>query len=186
MLRPMAPETDDIDLMLSYRSGDAKAFETLYGRYRGGLYRYLLRQCGDPEIASDLFQEVWSRVVKARNSYRPTARFNTWLFRIAHNCYVDHYRREQRRPTAGEPGCADWADDPSERPEAQTQDLERAERLLAALDKLPAEQREAFLLREEAGLSLGEIGQATGVGRETAKSRLRYAVQRLRDALTER
>lgn len=182
----MTSETDDTELMLRYQSGEAGAFEALYGRYKGSLYRYLLRQCRNAETAADLFQEVWSRVIKARASYRPTARFNTYLFRIAHNCYVDHYRREQHRPIGTvDVDSIDYAGDPAGGPEARAQDLQRAGRLLAALDKLPAEQREAFLLREEAGLSLEEIGEATGVGRETAKSRLRYAVQRLRKTLVE-
>ncbi|MGH8495442.1 MAG: RNA polymerase sigma factor [Gammaproteobacteria bacterium] len=182
----MASEIDDTGLMLRYQAGDAGAFEALYGRYKGSLYRYLLRQCRDAEAASDLFQEVWGRVVRARDRYRPTAQFNTYLFRIAHNCCVDHYRREQRRP--GGPVDIDASEcmaDPEAGPEAMARNYERAGRLLAALGELPAEQREAFLLREETGMSLEEIGEATGVGRETAKSRLRYAVQRLRRALTE-
>ncbi|HUO83454.1 MAG TPA: RNA polymerase sigma factor [Gammaproteobacteria bacterium] len=182
----MTAAPDDKELMLRYRAGDVGAFEVLYGRYKGPLYRFMLRQCRDPEIAADLFQEVWSRVIGARERYVPTARFNTWLFHIAHNCFIDHYRGRRRRPleAAGD-GALDCAEDPSAGPEARAAVLERADRLRAALCDLPVEQREAFLLREELGMSLQEIGAATGTGRETAKSRLRYAVERLRRALSE-
>lgn len=186
MLPRMTGAPDDKELMLRYRAGDVSAFDTLYGRYKGPLYRFMMRQCRDPEIAADLFQEVWTRVIGARGRYVPSARFNTWLFRIAHNCFIDHYRGHRRRPVeAAGDSVLDWADDPLAGPEARAAGIERADRLRAALGALPVEQREAFLLREEAGMSLQEIGEATGTGRETAKSRLRYAVERLRRALDE-
>src|SRR6185295_20094478 len=96
-LRPMpAPaivaETRDEDLMLAYAAGDAAAFDALYARHKGGLYRYVLRQCTHAGVAEELFQDVWMNVLRARASYVPSARFATWLYRIAHNRLIDHWR----------------------------------------------------------------------------------------------
>src|SRR5437764_7756333 len=82
----------DEDLMLAYAAGDAAAFDALYTRHKGGVYRYMLRHCGERAIADELFQEVWMNVIRARDSYAPTALFTTWLYRIAHNRIVDHWR----------------------------------------------------------------------------------------------
>ena len=172
--------------MLAYRDGDAGAFETLYGRWRGRLYRYLAHQA--PDRADDLFQEVWLRVVRARGGYEAMARFSTWLFRIAHNRLMDHYRSRSRETVLR---YEDPEDDPvqdvpapaSDEPPSMLARKELAGTLLEALASLPEPQREAFLLVEEGGMSLEEVAKATGVGRETAKSRLRYAHGRLRQAL---
>ena len=187
MLRKMLDQLEDDALMLRYGGdGDMAAFEVLYARYKGPLYRYLLRQCGDPDAAQDLYQEVWSRVIQAREKYRPSGRFPAWLFQLAHNCLADRGRRAQRRP-----GDSRWEnlEDRQVASEARGPDDERAlqesaARLRVALDELPPEQRDAFLLHQESGLTLEEIGRVAGVGRETIKSRLRYAVSRLRERLT--
>lgn len=181
------PRTDEA-LMLAYRDGEAAAFEGLYGRWRVRLYRYLAHQA--PTHADELFQDVWMRVVGARSNYEVAARFSTWLFRIAHNRLMDHYRSRARTIIEL---YEDPEDDPPEDPPAPAQDqpqvmLERkelAKAILAALAELPEPQREAFLLAEEGGMGVSEIADATGVGRETAKSRLRYAYDRLRHALLE-
>lgn len=179
------PRTDEA-LMLAYRDGDAAAFEALYGRWRGRLYRYLAHQAANR--ADELFQDVWLKVVGARANYEVTAKFSTWLFRIAHNRLMDHYRALGR-------AIVDLYDDPEddpagelpapelESPPAMLERRETARRILEALAALPEPQREAFLLAEEGGMSLEEIANATGVGRETAKSRLRYALDRLRRTL---
>src|SRR5262245_36958906 len=98
--RKVAAVTDDDDaqLMLAYASGDMRAFETLYSRHRAALYRYLVRQARDGEIANDLFQEVWRRVVEKRARYEARAKFRTFLFTLAHNCFIDHCRRTKARP----------------------------------------------------------------------------------------
>ncbi len=176
--------------MLRYGSGDIGAFEILYARQKGPLYRYLLRHVRDEAAASDLFQEVWSKVIAARTRYEARAKFSTFLFHIAHHCTIDHHRRRLTAPlqTAGDEEAA--APSEPEVPEHQRPDRlaeisEQRSALLAALAALPIEQREAFLLREEGGLGVEDIARITGVGVETAKSRLRYAVRRLRQALTE-
>lgn len=176
---------DDAQLMQAYADGDLRAFEALYARHKGPLYRYLVRQVHDRELANDLFQETWSRVVSSRARYERRAKFQTFLYTIAHNCFVDHWRRSAVRPIANEEEDAEQlvAAPASERPEVLAERGELRDRYRAALQELPGEQRDAFLLYEESGLSLEEIGKITGVSMETAKSRLRYAVAKLRVAL---
>ena len=180
-------DDDDAQLMLAYARGEMRAFESLYSRHRGALYRYLMRQAHDPEVANDLFQEVWSRVIVNRARYEPRAKFRTFLFTLAHNCFIDHCRRSKARPTGANVEDADAADllpaDYESRPDAKLERDESSARYRAALASLPAEQRDVYLLHEESDLSLEEIARVTGVGAETAKSRLRYAVGKLKAAL---
>lgn len=191
--RAMRDEGGDSDesLMVAYRNGDAGAFERLYQRHRGGLYRYLLRQCAVAAVAEELFQEIWISLIRARERYVPDARFATYLYRVAHNRVVDHYRRSAHRPSAatpedGEPDPVELiAVDPSEEPAAKFESKQRVERFSQLLAALPPAQREAFVMHEEGGLSVDEIAAATGVNPETAKSRLRYAVAKLRQGLKE-
>jgi len=178
---------EDAQLMLAYASGDMRAFESLYARHRGALYRYLMRQARDEEVANDLFQEVWSRVIVNRARYEPRAKFRTFLFTLAHNCFIDHCRRSKSRPAGLGIEAADAADllpaDQTFEPDNVLERAEAAQRYRAALASLPAEQRDVYLLHEEADLSLEDIARVTGVGAETAKSRLRYAVGKLKAAL---
>ena len=182
--RPMDNVPDDSALMLRYCDGDVAAFETLYRRHSDALYRYLLRLCRQHATAEDIFQEVWSKIVRARSSYRPTARFTTFLYRVAHNCFIDHVRRNKRHTQVAdvEP---DTQPDPADLPETEAERSLARRRLNAALLDLPEEQRDVFLLREEASLSLDQIAAVTDTNRETAKSRLRYAVGKLRAAVDE-
>ena len=182
----------DEALMLAYRGGEAAAFETLYRRWRGKLYRYLLRQCGSAAHAEELYQDVWIKVIGARKGYEVAAKFSTWLFRIAHNRLIDHYRAHARAAVAS------YDDDPddaeavarlpaaaADKPEALLARKALAEELVKLIEALPAAQRETFLLAEEGDMTLEEIAAATGVNRETAKSRLRYALAKLRVALKD-
>jgi RNA polymerase sigma-70 factor (ECF subfamily) len=181
-------DDEDAQLMLAYARGEMRAFETLYARHRGALYRYLTRQARDGEIANDLFQEVWSRVIVNRTRYEPRAKFRTFLFTLAHNCFIDHCRRTKSRPTGLRIEDADDADllpaaEDTQPDNAASRD-ETSRRFRAALATLPAEQRDVYLLHEESDLSLEDIARITGVGAETAKSRLRYAVAKLKAALS--
>src|SRR4051812_44708757 len=108
-LRPMERDGDpgDEDLMLRYCAGDAAAFETLYRRHRGAIYRYVLRQCGNAASADELFQDVWLRVVNARIGYEATAKFTTWVYRIAHNRLMDFFRAGSRAQLASYDALAD-------------------------------------------------------------------------------
>jgi RNA polymerase sigma-70 factor, ECF subfamily len=184
--KPMDLE-DDGELMLRYARGDLRAFEALYQRHRNGLYRYLTRHTRNPESANDLFQEVWSKVIASRERYEPRAKFQTFLYRIAHNCFIDYCRRAAVRAEVSGDSEDDWqsalpAPD-NDRPDARAEQAQVVARYKAALAELPAEQRDVFLLYEESGLSLEEIAVITAVGPETAKSRLRYAVSKLRHTL---
>ncbi len=178
---------DDGELMLRYARGDLRAFEVLYRRHRSGLYRYLSRHTRNQESANDLFQEVWSKVIASRERYEPRAKFQTFLYRIAHNCFVDYCRRTAVRAEVSGDAQPDWHGSlpapEAERPDARAEQAQVIARYKAALAELPAEQRDVFLLYEESGLSLEEIAAITAVGPETAKSRLRYAVSKLRNAL---
>jgi len=182
-------DEDDGELMLRYARGDLRAFETLYGRHRSSLYRYLTRHTRDPEIANDLFQEVWSKVVTSRSRYEPRAKFSTYLYRIAHNCFIDHCRRASSRSDRAKLSAEDFDLEnalpapAADLPDARAEHAQTLARYRLALASLPNEQRDAFLLYEESGLTLEEIGKVTGVSMETAKSRLRYALTKLRNAM---
>ena len=186
---PAAVQPDDAALMLRYRAGDLQAFELLYARHKGPLYRYLQRLCRDQDVANDLFQEVWSKVIASRERYEPRAQFNTFLFRIAHNCAVDYFRRAGRQQIGRMDDVGELEDSlpdtPASRPDVQASEAQVRASFQQALQQLPAEQREAFLLYEESGLSLEDVGRVTGVAMETAKSRLRYAFRKLRSALQQ-
>lgn len=176
----------DAQLMLRYARGDARAFDVLYAHHRAGLWRFIRRTVADDVATDDVFQECWSRVIAHRADYRPEARFATWLYRIAHNCCMDHWRRHGRRSTresADEDAIAGAIADPAAAPLPAAIADQSARRLAAALARLPEEQRGAFLLYVEGGLSVAEIGEATGVSAEAAKSRLRYAVAKLKEML---
>lgn len=184
-LAPMeAPEDSDEDLMVAWVAGAAGAFEQLYARYRQRLYRHLLRHLRDNALADELFQDVWQKVISARAQWRPQGSFASWLFAIAHHRLGDHWRRSAHRPPA--PGDADERlariADP-DTPERALSEFERRRQLQLALDDLPGEQREVLLLRLEQELTLEEIGEIVGAGRETVKSRLRYGMDKLRARL---
>lgn len=168
--------------MLAYARGDVAAFETLYRQYKDEMYRFFLRQCGNRALAEELYQDVWVRVINARERYEAQARFATWLYRIAHNILTDHYRKPV------EDALEEEGEQPSGRPdnpEAIVSGQEKLARYRAMIRTLPDAQREVFLLKEEAGLSLHDIARTTGESFETVKSRLRYAAGKLRQALEE-
>jgi RNA polymerase sigma-70 factor (ECF subfamily) len=81
---PAGADSSDEDLMLAYAAGDAAAFDAIYARHKGGVYRYLLRQCRDAGIAEQLFQDVWMNLIRVRTR-QPSAKFTTWLYTLAHN-----------------------------------------------------------------------------------------------------
>ncbi len=183
----MGPEKTDEELMLAYAQGDARAFDALYARRRGMLYRFILRSLADRASADELFQETWSRAIAARSRYRVEAKFSTWLLQIAHNLIVDNYRRARPQADAEETDEVMRLLDVPEHahPDQVLSEFEQRRRLQLALEALPPEQREAFLLRVEGELGLEEIAEVTGAGHETVKSRLRYAFAKIREKLAE-
>ena len=181
--------------MLAYAAGDAGAFDALYARHRGGVYRYLLRHVGNAGIADELFQDVWMNVIRARATYAPTAKFTTWLYTLAHHRLVDHWRSRgnvrvvslddegdegDRRAGRRDPGLA----------RRRARDARRVAQPRASASTprcarcLPA-QREAFLLHIESEMSLAEIAELTGAGEETVKSRCATPTRSLRATLED-
>ena len=188
--------TPDHDLMAAYAAGDAAAFEQLYERHHRALYRYVRRVLGPAHAGQcdEVFQDTWLRVVHARERWQPQgAAFRTWLFTLAHHRAVDVLRRGGREVSIdGDDGAAPWEPDgaawqhwpapPSSA--APSEDLafwrRAGEKQLQCLDQLPLPQRSAFLLHHDDGLALDEVAKALEVGFETAKTRLRYAMSKLR------
>ncbi len=188
---PWDASASDEQLMSAYCDGDAGAFEVLYRRHKGGVYRYMLRQCRDAGVADELFQDVWMNLIRARANYTVQAKFTTYIYKLAHNRLIDHYRRHGQAALVSfdddsdeAPAVAEPAAGPRDEPEKHLDIKQQAAHLLQLLGALPEAQREAFVMQYEGGMSVEEIANATGVTRETAKSRLRYALAKIRQGLT--
>lgn len=180
---PAAPEDTDEALMQSFAAGDAGAFDRLYARHRGPLFRFLLRQCGQRALAEELLQDVWTSLIGARERYRVDAKFTTYLYTLARHRLIDHVRRQGVRApfdTEVDEKIIESAPHPDPDPAAQLDSRRNLRRLVDLVAALPAAQREVILLRAEADLSLDEMAQITRSERETVKSRLRYALDKLR------
>ena len=189
----MTGDESDEALMLRYQAGDAAAFDALYARHRGGLFRFITRQCRARARAEEIFQDVWMSLIQAAERYRVEAQFRTWLYTLAHNKLMDYFRANARaeavlydvNDAGSEAETNEGIGSRTQEPLVQAEARQQAAAILRLLGALPAPQREAFLLHEEGGLSVEEIAQATGVSFEAAKSRLRYAVAKLREGLAE-
>lgn len=174
----------DSTLMLAYRTGDVQAFEIIYKRYKDGLFAYFMRNTNDNARSRELFQDVWMSVIQGREKYQETAPFSSWLYRIAHNRLVDHYRYLSSR-TEDEQFNHEIVSSISSpmQPQEILAVSEDRQRLDKAVQKLPVAQRNVFVMRMELRLGMGEIAEITGVERETVKSRLRYACNKMRTFL---
>jgi len=184
----MEPDlADDADLLRAHAAGDPHAFARLYDRYDRPCFQFIRRMLGaaGADAAEDLHQETWIAVSRSAGAFDPgKASFRGWLFTIARRKVVDHFRHQKVVPLGVRDDEAVMRVlDPDPTPVQQVETRELAERLVSAVEALPPEQRGAFLMSAQGGLSLEEIAQATGVAVETAKSRLRYARARLRQAL---
>lgn len=183
----MHDEISNEQLMLQYKEGDSNAFEVLYSRFRLPMFRYLNNQCGNEAVAEEIFQDVWMNLVRSRQRYQVTASFKTFIYRLAHNRLIDHYRKQKH----GIPisynehesllNTEDIANHLT--PQRQANADQQVNQLINAIAELPEAQREAFLLKEESGLSVEEIAEMTNVKPETAKSRIRYAMKKLKQAV---
>jgi RNA polymerase sigma factor (sigma-70 family) len=188
----LSAETDE-NLMMRFGRGEAAAFEALYSRHEARVFRYLFRQLRDQAGADDVMQDVWFSVARNAQRYQPDAKFTTWLFTLAHNRMIDVIRKRRPQQSLDDVGESEDGSslqdrlpaDGRDEPERRTQSLQEADALLAAVAKLPADQRSAFLLQAEADLSLEDIAAATGTNFETVKSRLRYARAKLKQLLWE-
>jgi RNA polymerase sigma-70 factor (ECF subfamily) len=176
----------DEQLMLAYAGGDAAAFEALYAKHKGGLFRYVLRSVKARGEAEELYQDIWMKVIEARGRYTPQAKFATWLYTIAHHRLVDHWRArglatvsmDDEEGSLAEPAAA-----ASSEPHRIAEAADTLGRICAALAAMPFAQREAFLLHHEGELTVAQIAAATGTHEDAAKSRLRYAMNKLREAI---
>lgn len=180
----VAPVADEA-LMLRYQRGDDQSFALLYARHRGSLLRFTRHLCHHAAEAEEIFQETWIAVVAARARYRPTSRFVTWLFAIAHRRAADARRRRARRPVDGDARIEELPGSAATDPPQRALDEARDGALRSAIARLPFEQREVFLLRSEAGLGLRDIARLTRARPEATKSRLRYALRALRLAMQD-
>jgi RNA polymerase sigma-70 factor (ECF subfamily) len=183
--------------MLAFKSGDARAFATLVQRHRGPVYNFILRYVGHRQRAEDVLQETWLKVVRNSSEWQPKARFTTWVYTIARNLCVDSARKESFRKTDSldAPASADEgdgrskgelvADEQGAAPDRAAFNVRLRPLLEKALEGLPAEQKEVFLLREYQGIGFKEIAEVTGVNENTVKSRMRYALETLRKRLAE-
>ncbi len=184
MLSAMVEPMNDVELWQQYCDGDAAAFDRVYAHYRGPLYRYVKRQCNDCPEAEELYQDVWMLIIKGRNNFAG-GNLNAWLFRIAHNSLVTHFRKARLDTSELNEDSVDAVDLHPVWPEHLLMLRDCVERFFALLPALSYPQREAFLLKEEGGFSLEQIGEITASQRETVKSRLRYALKRLRLGLAD-
>lgn len=185
-----ADATDEA-LMRAWQQGDAAAFEEIYRRHRGPVYRFVRRQCSAGAHADDVFQEVWMTFIRQRDTWEPRAALRTFIYRIAHTRLVDRHRARMRELGVIALSLDDEDDAPEPvdmcqcaEPEAEAARRSDARALERCLGELPVAQREAFLLKEEAGMSIPEMSDALAVDAEALKSRVRYAIRRLRECLS--
>lgn len=182
--------------MAAYQRGELGAFDALVARHERPLWNFLRRSVRDPALAEDLLQETFMRVVKSAPRWKPEAKFSTWLYTLARNLCIDHARRAALRKTASldgrgqrdsgsTPPLRDRLDGGDRGAETAAANRQLATRIDLAVDALPDAQREVFLMREVLCMPFGEIAIALGENPATIKSRMRYALERLRDALQD-
>jgi RNA polymerase sigma-70 factor (ECF subfamily) len=184
----------DEDLMQDYSQGRQSAFDTLYQRHADSTYRYFVKQVHTHAIAEELYQELWLRVIKNRAGYKVQAAFTTWLYRIGRNLIIDYYRKHQKVSFQSiHSDSSDQDDRPSLEDTLysdQTQSFEQQifnqqqiSQYLRLLEKLPPLQKEAYLLKEE-GFSVEAIASITETTQDTVRSRIRYALTKIRKGMT--
>jgi RNA polymerase sigma-70 factor (ECF subfamily) len=182
--------------MIRFQRGDRAAFTLLVRKHQTALYNFALRQLRSAALAEEVVQEAFVRVVHSATEFKHEARFSTWLYTIARNLCIDQARKNalRRHPSLDEPMRADGSDGPTlgDQTADGRANVERAagateirERVLAAIETLPDEQREVFLMREVSNLPFKEIAEIVGASENTVKSRMRYALERLQAALSE-
>lgn len=185
--QPSVDARSDETLLARYRAGDPVAFEVLYQRHRQGLYRFLQGLCNSPELVDEVYQDTWLSLIRSASQPQGRASFRTWLYQIARNRLIDHWRKHGvRNPlhdSYDEEAHGQADNDPG--PEQQLSLSRDRQRIEAALQDLPADQREVFLLRAHGELELPEIASLTATPLETVKSRFRYALKKLRRLLAD-
>jgi RNA polymerase sigma-70 factor (ECF subfamily) len=181
----------DEELLVAYRDGDTAAFKTLFEKYRGPLFNFLLRRVRDRERAEELYQDVWTKVIEGCGEFRGDSKVSTWLYTIARNRCIDHARRMKLRShrTLDAPGhdsnppLVERIGNPGPSVDALAAGATLKERIALAVEQLPDDQQEVFLLRQLQGLGFREIAEIVNVPVNTVKSRMRYALERLQQQL---
>ncbi|MCW8929311.1 MAG: sigma-70 family RNA polymerase sigma factor [Gammaproteobacteria bacterium] len=187
--------------MDSFHEGDTEAFEVLYTRYKKPIYHYFFRQVHSKSIADELHQDVWLNIIKSSSSFTQQSSFKTWLYKVAHNRLIDHFRHSSKQPLSlvqsfdkhveANEECTkksesiDADNHPQNEPDRTLQEQQIGNALLKGIDTLPEAQKEVFLLHEKTGLTLQEIALITDSTFESTKSRLRYAVKKLRHHIAQ-
>lgn len=180
-------QRSDIQLINAYLKGDEKSFEELYFRYRKPLYGYLNNMLmGNQSEADEVFSETWTRVIDKLPKYRDDGKFSAWLFRMAKNIFIDRLRRShpERFVAIDDENMAELPDDNAFSPERELGASDTGKAIMTAINQLPKEQKEVFMLREQE-LSFKDIAQIQQCSLNTVLSRMRYALQTLRNYLSE-
>jgi len=190
------PDPTDEALVARYRRGDVDAFRTLVRRHQRALYNFALRQVRTPSVAEDIVQDVFVRIVQNVETFKEESRFSTWAYTIARNLCIDHLRKRVHRRHASLDAGSEGEDGEGtplgERIAGSGQGADRAVigkqlqgHIRAAVEALPEDQREVFLMRQVGELPFKDIAEIVGVSENTVKSRMRYALERLQTALAE-
>ena len=190
-------EVTDEALMMRFQAGDRQAFAILVTRHKKAFYNFVLRLVRSPSAAEDLVQDVFVKVVQSAADFKHESKFSTWAYTIARNICIDHLRKmslrqhpsldQVRGDSPDGPTLLDRTADshPSASAERTAIGAQVAQRIVRCVEDLPQEQREVFLLREVGNLPFKDIAQITGVPENTVKSRMRYALERLQESLSE-
>jgi RNA polymerase sigma-70 factor (ECF subfamily) len=188
-------EHSDEELLRRFNEGDADAFAELVRRYERPLYNFILRSVRRRERADELLQDVFMKVVQRSSDFKGQSKLSTWLYTIARNLCIDHSRKMVfRRHQSLDAPRAGGEDGPTllERTAAEGAEPDRAavmedlkRRIAEAVEELPEEQREVFLMRHVQGMRFKDIADVIGVPENTVKSRMRYALERLQRALAD-
>ena len=179
---------EDEALVAQFQAGRPDAFDDLMKRYKGQIYAYLLRSVKNYEDAEELTIEVFFKAYRALDTWKPQARFSTWLYKIAHNLSIDFHRSKSRRPTyslddeelsLNEPTAVDlWSN-----PEWDVEEKDRHRVIREAMDQLSPKQKAVFMLNRYQGLQIKEITEVLGMAEGTVKIHLHRAVRKLQNLL---
>lgn len=167
--------------MREFASGDESSFLLLFERYKERIYRYVKRMCSSDASAEELFQDIWEKLIKNRDKFNTHLKFSSYIFSIAHNRVIDHFRNTSLvtfEQFDDDSATSEWVSI-----EDQAYGHEQIKRFKQVFDSLPAPQREIFILHEETSMTMVEIAEAIGTKTETAKSRLRFALVNLRKGM---
>lgn len=188
----MDGKTDE-ELVTMFQSGNAMAFEKLFDKYKAPIYIFLMRQCGNKDVASDLTQDVFTKLIRKANTFKHESKFSTWIYTIARNTAMDHARKSKHRkhssldtsPTSDGPALIEKIGDHGPTPERRSNAKELQNALAQAIENLPEDQKEVFILREYHGMPFGDISTVVNAKVGTVKSRMRYALEFLRRELQQ-